>query len=148
MDILISNFNKMEEHLKDQIFGLQYKLAETKKEECDLLEQVKRHVGDLASSSSSINKKLDRLSRDKSHPDKETNHVQFNNPYMDIKSPKFPSRRNRDFTPPRRGHAPQEHSYNSAAHNSSPLCTPQWQIEFPSINHENIDVEMRKEQEH
>jgi hypothetical protein len=67
IDKLSTNFAHMEDQLREQVMDLKHKLLESKNREEELLEQMKRRIGDISSISSSLNYKIDKcLAQEKS----------------------------------------------------------------------------------
>jgi hypothetical protein len=68
IDKLSKDFQHMEDQLREQVMDLKHKLFESQKREEDLLEQMKRRIGDISSASSSIHNRLDKyFAQEKNH---------------------------------------------------------------------------------
>jgi hypothetical protein len=139
---LSSDFHHMEDQLRDQVLDLKQRLLESQKREQELLEQVRRRLGDISSISAAIKETISQGAADKKHIRENNPPPRYNNPLMNEHSHspsevreafcnrQYPSKRTAAETP-----GPPLHPRN----------LPQWQIEFPFIHQDHVDVEMRKE---
>jgi hypothetical protein len=163
IDKLSTNFAHMEDQLREQVLDLKHKLLESKNREEELLEQMKRRIGDISSISSSLNYKIDKcLAQEKSKSYEPQVHksyehqvhnapqsheelnLHYNNPFMNQHSLHIHPEK-QDFK-----HQKFSSSKTEIRHGAPPPPlpndnVPQWQVDFPFINQDHIDAEMRKE---
>ncbi|PLW37583.1 hypothetical protein PCASD_09057 [Puccinia coronata f. sp. avenae] len=135
IESLSRDFAHMESQLRDQILDWKQQLAVSQQREADLAEQIKRRLGDIASVSTSLHTRIGQLTEPQLEKPKcsdEHLEAKFNNPFLHTASAQL-NQGNKPTTSPRA--CAEEPSSN----------TPQWQLEFPFINHGHVDVEMRKE---
>ena len=106
---------------------------------------MKKRLGDIASRTLSIEQKVNPTPEERKARNNDSSHVCFNNPLMQ----ESPQRVKEDYHSHQRvpifNRTPS--GTHTGSHTASPTATnlPQWQREFPYINHDNIDIEMRKE---
>jgi hypothetical protein len=145
LDDLASSISHVEHMMRDQLFGLKHKISEKQMREKELLEQMKRRLGDIASIASSIKQKVNSTPEEKKVRNSKSPHVLFNNPLVQ----ESPLGEKEDHHSPRRvpifTRTPSGN--HSTFHTTSPMVfdIPQWQKEFPYINHDDINIEVRKE---
>ncbi|PLW40538.1 hypothetical protein PCANC_16768 [Puccinia coronata f. sp. avenae] len=139
---LSRSFHHMEDQLREQVLDLKQKLLDSQKREEDILEQVRRRLGDLSSLSASIKERVDKSALENQKPSEYSQPLRYNNPMMNEQSPSDSGARKAFHyrtVPPK---IPS--GENTGTH--PPLNNnPQWLTEFPFINHDHVDVEMRKE---
>jgi hypothetical protein len=145
LDDLASSISHVKHMMRDQIFDLKHEISEKQKRDNELLEQMKRRLGDIASMTSSIEQKVHSTPEERKVCDNKSSHVCFNNPLMQespqgVQGDHYSHRRVPIFTRTPSG-------THSGFHTTSPTASslPQWQREFPYINHDNINIEVRKE---
>jgi chemotaxis protein histidine kinase CheA len=163
IDKLSKNFENMEDQLREQVMDLKHKLLESKKQEEELLDQMKRRIGNISSISSSLNYKMDKcLAQEKSksyepqghksgehqaHNDPqvlEESNPHYNNPFMNQQSSQIHPEK-QIFKHQRFSSSKPEVRHSALPPPPPSEHVPQWQIDFPFINQDHVDTEMRKE---
>ncbi|PLW46462.1 hypothetical protein PCASD_06325 [Puccinia coronata f. sp. avenae] len=139
---LSRSFHHMEDQLREQVLDLKQKLLDSQKREEDIIDQVRRRLGDLSSLSASIKERVDKSALENQKPSEYSQPLRYNNPMMNEQSPSNSGARKAFHyrtVPPK---IPSEE--NTGTH-PPPNNNPQWLTEFPFINQDHVDVEMRKE---
>ncbi|PLW26456.1 hypothetical protein PCANC_26764 [Puccinia coronata f. sp. avenae] len=135
IESLSRDFAHMESQLRDQILDWKQKLSVSQQKEAELAEQIKRRLGDITSVSNLLHNRIGQLTEPQLEKPKcsdERLEAKFNNPFLHTASTQL-NQGNKSTTSQR------------ACAKGPPSYTPQWQLEFPFINHDHVDVEMRKE---
>jgi hypothetical protein len=141
---------------------LKHKLLESKNREEELLDQMKRRIGDISSISSSLNYKMDKcLAQGKSksyepqghkswehqaHNDPqilEESNPLYNNPFMNQQSSHIHPEK-QDFKHQRFSSSKPEVRHSAPPPPPPSEHVPQWKIDFPFINQDHVDTEMSR----
>jgi hypothetical protein len=139
---LSRSFHHMEDQLREQVHDLKQKLLDSQKQEEELLYQVRRRLGDLASILASIEKKVDKCFDENNTSRRSANPLRYNNPMMNARSPSDSEAQRASFNKPV---PPKRQPGETTEPQPLPKSYFPGTVEFPFINQDHIDIEMRKE---